>query len=350
MKVALVGFRGSGKTTVFNALTGQSAETGFGKKGSSNLGRIQVPDERIDKLTAIYQPKKTTRAEIQFVDVAGPEDAERGAASGLDPALVALIREADALVHVVRGFDNPMLEGGPRPAADLAGFDDELVLTDNVQVEKRIERLRKEKKGPELELMEKLLGLLEEGKALRRHTFAAEELHTMSGFGFLSMKPVLCVLNQGEDEIGSPAPDDVVAAAKERDVDLISMCATMEAEIMAMEPDDQAAFLADYGLSEPMRSRFIAAAYGLLDLISFLTSGEDEVRAWTIRRGTNARNAAGKIHSDLERGFIRAEVTAYDDFIALGSEAKVKEAGKLRLEGKDYIVQDGDIMHVRHNS
>ncbi len=318
MKVALVGFRGSGKTTVFNALTGQSAETGFGKKGSSNLGRIQVPDARIDKLTEIYQPKKTTRAEIQFVDVAGQEDADRGSGTGLDPALVSLIREADAL--------------------------------DNVQVEKRIERLKKEKRGPELELMEKLLTILEEGQALRRHTFAAEELNTMSGFGFLSMKPVLCVLNQGEDDIGNEPPADVVAAAKEREVDLISMCATMEAEIMAMEPDDQAAFLADYGLSEPMRTRFISAAYNLLDLISFLTTGEDEVRAWTIHRGTNARAAAGKIHSDLERGFIRAEVTAYDDFIALGSEAKVKEAGKLRLEGKEYIVKDGDIMHVRHNS
>lgn len=345
MKVALVGFRGSGKTTVFNALTGQSAETGFGKKGATNLGRIQVPDERVDKLSALYNPKKTTYAEINFVDVAGPEDADRGSSSGLDQGLVSAIREAEALVHVVRAF-------GPdaNPAGDIGGFDDELVLTDQVQVEKRIARLKKEKPGPELELMEKLLGKLEEGTALRRLSFANEELITMSGFGFLSLKPMLVVVNQSEDDIGNPAADDVVQAAKDREFDHMVLSASMEAEIMAMEGEDQKAFLADLGLSEPMRARFINAAYGLLDLISFLTTGEDEVRAWTIRRGTQAKGAAGKIHSDLERGFIRAEVTAYDDFVELGSEAKVKEAGKLRLEGKDYVVADGDIMHVRHNS
>ena len=346
MKVALVGFRGSGKTSVFNALTGQSADTGFGKKGS-NLGRITVPDPRVDALTQIYHPKRTTYAEIQFVDAQGPE--ESGAGTGLDPSLVAAIREGEALVHVVRGFSSAMHAKAPQPARDLAAFEDELILTDLMQIEKRIERLEKDKRGPELDLMDKLKAHLESEQALRRLELTEEERQTCSGFAFLSMKPMLVVLNQGEEALGHAPPADMVEAAKERRVELLALCATMEAEIQAMEPEDQKAFLADLGLTEPMRARFIQAAYGLLDLISFLTSGEDEVRAWTIRRGLTAKQAAGKIHSDIERGFIRAEVTAYADFVALGSEAKVREAGKLRLEGKDYVVHDGDIMHVRHS-
>lgn len=346
MKVALVGFRGSGKTSVFNALTGQSADTGFGKKGS-NLGRIQVPDARLDALTEIYHPKKTTHAEIQFVDAAGPDETHSG--TGLDAGLVAVIREADALVHVVRGFKSAMLTKAPNPAGDLSAFEDELILTDLVQIEKRIERLKKEKRGPELDLMEKLKAHLESEQALRRLELTEEERQACSGFAFLSMKPMLVVLNQAEDDLGNDPPGDMVEAAQERKVELLALCATIEAEIQAMEPDDQKAFLADLGLTEPVRARFIRAAYHLLDLISFLTSGEDEVRAWTIRRGLTAKQASGKIHSDIERGFIRAEVTAYADFIELGTEAKVREAGKLRLEGKDYVVQDGDIMHVRHS-
>lgn len=349
MKVALVGFRGSGKTSVFNALTGQSAETGFGKKGAANLGRIRVPDERIDALAKIYSPKKVTYAEIQFVDAAGPEDAPQRSESGLEASLVAAIREAEALVHVVRGFTNAALSRAPDPVRDLAAFEDELILTDQVQVEKRIERLKKEKRGPELELMEKILAGLEEGKAIRRLGLGPEDIANLSGFSFLSQKPMLVVVNLAEDAVAEGAPAAVQDAARERGVEAVAMCATLEAEIMAMGPEDQAAFLADLGLTEPARARFIQAAYGLLDLISFLTAGEDEVRAWTIRRGISARAAAGKIHSDIERGFIRAEVTPFAEFIRLGSEAKVKEAGKLRLEGKDYVVQDGDIMHIRHS-
>ncbi len=347
MKVALVGFRGSGKTSVFNALTGQSAETGFGKKGAANLGRIQVPDARIDALVKIYSPKKTTYAEIQFVDVAGPEEGDDK--SGLDASLVAAIREAEALVHVVRAFDNPMLARSADPARDLGSFEDELILTDLIQIERRVERLKKEKKGPELELMEKLKATLESGTALRRMGLTPEEITNLAGFAFVSLKPVLVVLNQAESELGKPPPPAVVKAAEERQVQLIALSAPMEAEILAMEAADQQAFLADLGLSEPMRGRFIRAAYGLLDLISFLTAGEDEVRAWTIKRGTAAKQAAGKIHSDLEKGFIRAEVTPFAEFVRYGSEVKVKEAGKLRLEGKEYVVQDGDIMHVRHS-
>ncbi len=351
MKVGLVGFSGAGKTSVFNSLTGQSAETGAGKKGALNRGQIDVPDARVDALSAIYEPKKITYAKIWFVDAAGPGDQERGNSSGLDPSLAGLLRESEALVHVVRGFENPMLTAAPDAARDVGAFDDELILTDLVQVEKRLERLKKEgqAKGAEAELMHKLAEALESGTALRRLDLAKEELAQLTGFQFLSLKPVLVVVNQAEDDAGQPLPDAVLEALKARAVDGIGMCATLEAEIMAMEPADQAAFLADLGLSDSARARFIQAAYGLVDLISFLTAGKDEVRAWTIRRGTRAKEAAGKIHSDIERGFIRAEVTPYADFIALGSEAKVKEAGKMRLEGKEYVVQDGDIVHFRHS-
>lgn len=350
MKVALVGFQGSGKTSVFNALTGQRAETGLGKK-NANLGRIQVPDKRVDALTAIYKPKKTTFAEIQFVDAAMPGEAEKRDERGLDSALVGQIREAEALVHVVRGFENPNLSTPPDPVRDLAAFEDELILTDLVQIEGRVSRLKKQARTKELDLMEKLQAALEAGTPLRLVDLSEEDKQSISGFRFLSQKPMLAVINVAEDAISQGLPEAVSNAAKARNVEAIALCATIEAEIMAMDPADQAAFLADLGLKEPARARFIQAAYRLLDLISFLTSGEDEVRAWTIRRGTGARLAAGKIHSDIERGFIRAEVTPFQELIACGgSEAKCKELGKTRLEGKDYVVQDGDIVHFRHSS
>lgn len=334
---------------MFNALTGQSAETGFGRRKGHNLGRIEVPDERVDALANIYKPRKVTFADIQFVDAAGPDEREGARGSGLDPGLVAAIRESEALVHVVRAFESPALSRAPDPQADLANFTAELILTDLLQVEKRIERLRKEKRGSELELMEKLHAHLEQEQPLSGLVLSNEEQHVCAGFAFLSKKPMLAVLNQSEDATGRPPSAELVQTAEVHGVELVALSAPIEAEIQAMDPGDQRAFLADLGLAEPVRPRFIRAAYRLMDLISFLTTGEDEVRAWSIRRGTTAKAAAGKIHSDIERGFIRAEVTSYTDFLALGSEAKVKESGKLRLEGKDYIVQDGDILHVRHS-
>jgi GTP-binding protein YchF len=346
VKIGLVGFQGAGKTSVFNALTGQHAETGVSRKGAKNLGRIQVPDHRVDALSKIYQPKKTTYAEIQFVDVAGPAASERRSETGLDADIVSQVRESDALVQVVRAFDATTPAD---PVREIAGFGDELILTDLLQVENRAGRLRKQARTKELDLMEKLEQALGAGTPVRRIPLESDELAAVAGFRFLSQKPMLLVLNQAEADLKGGVPAAVSAATKERGLEVIGMCAPIEAEIMAMDPGDQEAFLADLGLREPVRTRFIHAAYQLLDLISFLTSGEDEVRAWTIRRDTVARAAAGKIHSDIERGFIRAEVTAFDDFIRLGSEAKCKEAGKLRLEGKEYVVQDGDIVHFRHS-
>ena len=352
MKVGLVGFAGSGKTTVFNTLTGLAAEVGgYGARDKANVGVIKVPDSRVDKLAEIFNPKKRTFAEISFVDVAGPqgEDGER-TETGLDQRLVQHMRDVDALVHVVRAFDNPSLLQSADPLRDIRAFDDELVLTDLVQVENRIARLKKEKDSArEAELMTRLKDALESETPLRSLELAPEELTTMAGFRFLSLKPLLLLLNVGEDIASSDVPREVMELAESKGLGLIAMSGKVEMEIAQLAADEQREFLSDLGISEPARDRFIRAAYHLLDLISFLTSGEDECRAWSIRRGTIAHKAAGTIHSDIERGFIRAEVVRFEDLIQCGSEARCREQGKLRLEGKEYIVQDGDVIHFRFN-
>ncbi|MEK7706044.1 MAG: DUF933 domain-containing protein [Myxococcota bacterium] len=348
MKVGIVGFAGAGKTTVFNALTGLRAETGFGAKEKANLGMIKVPDARIDFLASVHQPKKTTFAEIAFVDVAGP--GVGGPERGLDAKIVAPMREAEALVHVVRAFANPTLNRSPQPERDLVDFDAEMVFTDLVQVDSRRDRLQKEgKKTTELALVERLHAHLDSGAPLRMLALAEAELQALAGFRFLSQKPCIALVNMADRDVAKDLSPSLVEAARARGVTTIAMAASAESEIAELEAADQKAFLADLGLEAPARDRFVRTAYAQLDLISFLTAGPDECRAWTIKRGTSARAAAGKIHSDIERGFIRAEVIAFEDFRQHPSEAKCREAGKLRLEGKDYIVQDGDIMHVRFN-
>lgn len=352
MKVGLVGFAGSGKTTVFNTLTGLAAEVGgYGAKEKANVGVIKVPDPRVDKLAELFNPKKKTFAEISFVDVAGPqaENAER-AETGLDPKLVQHMRDADALVHVVRAFDNPMLLQEADPARDIRAFDDELVLTDLVQIENRILRLKKEKDSArETELMNRLKDALESETPLRNLDLAHEELTMMAGFRFLSLKPLLLLLNVGEDQAAGDVPNEIVELARSKNLSVIAMSGKVEMEIAELALGEQREFLADLGIREPARDRFIRAAYELLDLISFLTSGEDECRAWSIKRGTHAQKAAGVIHSDIERGFIRAEVIRFDDLISCGSEARCREQGKLKLEGKEYVVEDGDVIHFRFN-
>ena len=351
MKVGLVGFAGSGKTTVFNALTGLAAEVGFGGRERANVGVIKVPDNRIDKLAAIFNPKKKVFAEINFIDVAGPEaDKEEKTHTGLDPKLVQHMREAEALVHVVRAFDNPFLSQPANPARDIAAFDDELILTDLVQIENRIARIKKEKDSTrERELLERLKSGLEAEKPIRDQELTHEDESLITGFRFLSQKPLLLLLNVSEDRAGAGASPELSALAASKRLDLITMCGKAEMEIAELPPDEQREFLADLGISEPARDRFIRAAYHLLDLISFLTVGEDECRAWPVKRGTNAHKAAGKIHSDIERGFIRGEVVKHEDLLAAGSLAACRDHGKLRLEGKEYIVQDGDVIHFRFN-
>ncbi|HEU4390757.1 MAG TPA: DUF933 domain-containing protein [Blastocatellia bacterium] len=351
MKVGLVGFAGSGKTTIFNALTGLAAEVGLGGRERANVGVIKVPDERIDKLALIFNPKKKVFAEISFIDVAGPEaDKDEKAHTGLDPKLVQHMREVEALVHCVRDFDNPFLSQPAGPARDIAAFDDELILTDLVQIENRIARIKKEKDSTrERDVLERLKSSLEAEKPIRDQELTHEDEALIAGFRFLSQKPLLLLLNVAEDQAGAGPSSELSNLAASKKLDLIAMCGKAEMEIAELPPDEQREFLADLGISEPARDRFIRAAYHLLDLISFLTVGEDECRAWPVKRGTTAHKAAGKIHSDIERGFIRGEVVKHEDLLAAGSLAACRDHGKLRLEGKEYIVQDGDVIHFRFN-
>ncbi|HEY6331093.1 MAG TPA: DUF933 domain-containing protein, partial [Blastocatellia bacterium] len=338
-------------TSVFNALTGLAAETGFGARDRANVGVIKVPDARVDKLAELYHPKKTTLAEISFVDAAGPEmETGERSETGFDQKLVQHMREADALVHVVRAFESPYLARAADPVGDIGAFEDEMMLTDLVQIENRIARLKKEKdSGRERQLMDTLKEALESEKPLRDVEIAAEDLGLIAGFRFLSLKPLLLLINVGEDKAGAPPDDAILQAAAARRLSAIVMCGKVEMEIAELSPEEQREFLQDLGISELARDRFITAAYGLLDLISFLTAGEDECRAWPIKSGTVAQRAAGKIHSDIERGFIRAEIVRFEDLIALGSIAACREAGKLRLEGKEYVVQAGDVINFRFN-
>jgi GTP-binding protein YchF len=340
MKVGLIGHRGVGKTTIFNMLTGLQAEVGgFGRREDIHLGVIRVPDARIDRLSQIFKPKKTTYAEIRFSDF--PPQVEETLKS--NDALVAQMREVDAIALVLRNF-----APGDDPLKELNDLLTEMILADLTVVENRRARLKKEKGRPQEEvLLGRCAGALESEESLRSLAFSADEENLLSGFGFLSRKPLLVLFNQSDDKAGQPLAAEYDRELQRRGLEGLALAGRVEMEISQLDESDRAAFLKDIGIDEPARNRFIRASYHLLNLISFFTTGEDEVRAWTITRGTVARKAAGKIHSDIERGFIRAEVIAYDEFISYGSEAKAKEAGKLRLEGKDYVVQDGDIIHFR---
>ncbi len=346
MKVGIAGFPGAGKTTIFNALTGLSAEVGLGAAARSkpNRGVIKVPDPRVDALAELYSPRKTTYAEISFVDFPDPP----GEVGRLDPQVVSQMREVEALAEVVRAFDDPAQARPADPVRDMESFRTELIVADLAVIERRLERLRKEK-GHEREraLLERLREALESERELRSVELSAEDEREISGFGFLSRKPRLVVLNVAEDRLAAGVPAEVAAAAARMGLTVLPISGRLEREMAELEAADRRALEADLGVEESARDRFLRACYALLDLISFLTAGEDEVRAWTIRRGDRAPTAAGKVHSDIERGFIRAEVVAFEDLRRLGSEARCREAGKLRVEGKDYVVADGDVIHFR---
>ncbi|HHH27040.1 MAG TPA: redox-regulated ATPase YchF [Polyangiaceae bacterium] len=356
MQVGITGYAAAGKTTVFNCLTGSDALTGFGGGKEANRANIKVPDDRIDELSAIFEPKKTTYATISFVDLPSPQDG--GDNDALDPQTAGELRRMDALVHVVRGFDDEGVVARANkvdPLRDLTDFDTELALSDVVIIDGRIERLKKEgKKTRELETLEKLADAMEGGEKPAR-TLELDEatLDVLSGFQLLSLKPQIVLLNLGDDtdpDEATKLEDALRKEAEPRGITVMALRPIVEKEIAQLPPEDQASFLEDLGIEMTARPRFIRACYGMLNLISFFTVGEDEVRAWTITAGTHAQRAAGKIHSDLERGFIRAETVAYDDFMSSGKKlAKAREAGKLRLEGKDYVVADGDIINVRFN-
>jgi len=297
----------------------------------------------VDALAALFQPKKTVYAELTFTDLGG------GPQEGFDRSLLNAMREVDALCQVVRGFVDAAGEA-PAPLREIADLETETILADLEIVEKRVERLAKDRSDPaELALLERARAALDQERPLRHLDFAAEERRRISGYGLLTLKPLMLVLNVAEADVARGAPPELESAASERGLGLVVLSAQVEMDIAQMPEEEQQDFAASLGLPEPARNRFIRAAYALMDLISMLTTGSDECRAWPVARGTPAPQAAGKIHSDIERGFIRAEVVGWEDLIALGSEAKCREAGKLRVEGKSYIIQDGDTVNFRFN-
>lgn len=345
MRIGLAGFAGSGKTTVFNAMTGLDAPAGY--SGEVRLGTVKVPDERIDRLSEIYKPRKTTYAEITFCDLPGEHGAEK---KGLSRKALQQIRDLDAICLVIRDFTNPAVPGQPDPAGDLEAFHAECVLADLEMVERRLERAKREKIDPrEQAAFETMKQALENEQPVRAIPADVLPRELLRGYGLLTDRPLLVAFNRDEARAAAPMTPELAARVEALHAAGLVLSASVEAEIAGLAPADQAAFLEDLGLKESALARFIRTAYGLLDLISFFTVGPDEVRAWTIRRGTTARQAAGRIHSDLERGFIRAEVNPYDVFMQYGSENAVKEAGRLQIEGKDYIVSDGDILNIRFN-
>lgn len=359
MHIAIIGLQNSGKTTVFNALTRGSAETAAFSSGQlePNMATVKVPDERLGVLSAMFKPRKTTYADVQYVDVAGISGGGRQG-GGLPPALLNYISGADALLHVVRAFEDeavPHPEGTLDPARDVATVDLELAFSDLAIIERRLNRLEaeigkmagrdREARIAERDLLTRFQENLEAETPIRDLELTPEEERMIRGYQFLTAKPLLIVLNTGEDAISSPP----TLAYAHRQSEVVTLCGKIEAELAQLDDDDAASFMEDLGISEPARERVISLSYQLLGLISFLTTGPDEVRAWPIERNTIAVEAAGAIHSDIQRGFIRAEVVAYDDLIAAGSMAEAKKQGTVRMEGKQYIVKDGDICHFLFN-
>jgi hypothetical protein len=349
MELGLVGLARAGKTTLFSALTGQSLEASSGR--GAHTAVIKVPDPRIDHLSQMFSPRKTTFAEVTFVDAGGGDRQETGERVPFPEALANALRNVDALVHVVRAFDDPSVPPSPgstTPAGDVENIEQELVLRDLSLVERRLERLRKEKGKPENALeqaqLEQALAHLDTARPLRELGWNEEQRARMRGFQFLSLKPALVVLNIGEADLGGADRGPMAGLESYR---VLQLCARVEREISELDASEQAEFLQQMGLERPARDVFIRSAYGLLELISFFTVGEDEVRAWPVQAGSSAWVAAGKIHSDIQRGFIRAEAIHYDDFVRLGSLAAAKTQGQLRLEGKEYRVRDGDILNFR---
>jgi GTP-binding protein YchF len=359
LRAGLIGFPSTGKTALFQLLTSAREAPRPGGRTEANVGVARVPDERLDKLTALFNPRKHVPATVEFADMAGLGGGKTGAQSLLD---VAPFRGADALLHVVRMFRDPAVPhpaGAVDPARDVRTMEEEVILADLGVVERRLERLERDlKKGSiadlrkEQDLLIRCRAALEEARPLRGLDFTGDDAKRLRGFQFLSAKPLLIVLNLDEADlpradgaVGLAGLESFISGAATR---AVPICAKIELEIAQLDSADAAAFMADLGLRESGLDRVIRASYDLLGYISFFTVGEDENRAWSIPRNTSAHLAAGEIHSDISRGFIRAEVVRYEDLIKRGTLAACRDHGELRLEGKEYIVQDGDVINFRH--
>ena len=360
MKTGIIGLPQVGKTSLFKILTkADISSRSFANPREAHLGIARVPDDRLDRLAQLYNPKKLVHATVEYADVAAI-----GQEALKETAFTANLRGVDALAHVVRAFDDPSIPhvGEINPLRDIKNVDFDLIVSDLGQVEKRQERLEKDlkkMKTPELErefdLIQRAKAHLEKELPLREMEISADDEKRIRGFMFLSQKPVLYVLNvnestnMGEDLEKAAQRHNVTGAASRKNAGATAICGKVEAELADMSDEEAQEFLSSYGLTESGLTRLIRKTYELLGVISFFTVGEDECRAWTVPRNSRAQNAAGAIHSDLEKHFIRAETIHWDKLLEAGSEANARSRGTLRLEGKDYIVQDGDVMHIRHS-